>query len=236
MMAVVVSSCNGGGGFSLSRADQSQDMTECLALLKKKKHDKAIKCFESFKSKHFGDAAAAMADLAVADTYFHKKDYLVAAEAYQIFIEANPYHEKLAYAYYRAGLSYLKESPHAVDRDQNYLDNAVQYLGIVNKYYSNSAYAQLAAEAYEEARLKQAKRHFYIGRFYMKQREYLAAIPRFQTIVTDYPKLGLDEESFYYLVKALHRTEQKELAAQYFEVFKTHYPESKLIKRIASIL
>ncbi|MBF0105427.1 MAG: outer membrane protein assembly factor BamD [Deltaproteobacteria bacterium] len=217
-------------GFSLARTNKTLD--ECMTLLKKKKHDKAITCFEAYKSRHHGEKGSTEADLLVADAYFLKKDYIIAAEAYQTFIEANPYNEKTPYAYYKAGLSYLKETPKAIDRNQEHLDLAVQYLGTVVKYYTGTPYAAAAGESFNEARLKQARRHFYVGRYYYKAREYLAAIPRFQAIVTDYSKLGLDEKSFYYLVNALERTSQRELAQKYFDVFKTYYPDSKYAKRV----
>lgn len=235
-LLIPLTSCGKKEGFSLANSQGGKDMGACMALLKKKKHEKAIKCFESYKSRNYGGPKAAEADLAVADAYFAKKEYLVAAEAYQQFIEGHAFHPKAPYAYYKAGLSYLKETPKSIDRDQAYLPSAVKYLEAVVRYYSNSPFAGVAQEAYNEARLKLAKRHYYIGRYYYKSREYLAAIPRFQAIVTDYPKLGLDEKSFYYLIRALSKVNQKDLANQYFEVFKTHYPESEQIKRIASFM
>lgn len=217
-------------GFTLARSSKTLD--QCTTLLKKKKHEKAIKCFEAYRSRHIGEAGAAVADLSVADAYFSKKEYLVAAEAYQIFIESNPYHEKIPYAYYKAGLSYLKETPKSIDRNQEYLNLAVQYLGTVVKYYSSTPYAKMARLYFDKARLKEAKKHYYVGRFYYKSKEYLAAIPRFQTVVTEYSKLGLDEKSFYFLIKSLVKTKQKDLAEKYFEVFKTYYPDSKYVKRV----
>lgn len=234
-LGAAVAGCGGKNKFSLAREKRQKDMAPCLALLKKKKYDKAIRCLESYKSVHFGQAGAAMADLAVADSYFLKKEYLAAAEAYQIFIQSNPTHPKIPYAYYKAGVSYLKESPKAIDRDQSYLDNAIEFLGTVLNYYSHTTYAKMARRYYDEARRKKAKKHFYVGRFYYKTREYLAAIPRFQTIVTEYPKLGLDEKSFYYLIRALVKTDQKDLAREYFAVFKDHYPDSSYVKKVASI-
>lgn len=231
----LLNACGKGGGVSLARSKKTQDMSACLALLKKKKHEKAIQCFEAFKSRHYGTTGAAMADLAVADAYFLKKDYLVAAEAYQIFLEANPYHPKIPYAYYKAGVSFLKDTPKTIDRDQTSLERAVQFLGTVLKYYGNTEYAKLARVYYDEARLKQAKKHFYVGRLYFRSKEYLAAIPRFQMIVTEFPKLGLDEKSFYYLITALKKTNQVELATQYFDIFKDHYPSSSYVKKISSI-
>jgi len=230
----MLTSCRDGGGVSLARSKSQQDMSQCLTLLKKKKHEKAIKCFEAYKSRNYGQSGAAMADLAVGDAYFLKKDYLLAAESYLIFIESHPYHPKIAYAYYKAGVSFLKESPKQIDRDQTNLFKAIQYLGAVLKYYGNTEYAKMARVYYDQARLKQAKKHFYVGRFYFKTKEYLAAIPRFQLIVTEFPKLGLDEKSFYYLIKALHKTDQQDLATRYYDIFKEHYPQSSYVKKVSS--
>ncbi len=226
------SACSGKSGISLARSKEQKDLSECLTLLQKKKHDKAIQCLESFKSRHYGQASASLADLAMADAHFDKKDYIVAAEAYQIFIEANPFSDRLPYAYYKGGLSYLKAAPKAIDRDQTYLEDAVRMLETVGRYYKASSEAQDAQTAYHEARLRLAKRQFYIGRFYYRYREYLAAAPRFQTLVTEFAGLGLDEKSFYYLIKSLQKTNQKELAVKYLDVFKESFPNSKYVKQL----
>lgn len=226
------SACSEKRGLSLARSNATKSLSECQTLVEKKKYEKAQKCFESYQSRNQGDASAAIAAIGAADALFLKKDYSVAAESYLQFIEGNPYNEQVPYAYYRAGLSYLKDSPKAIDRNQETLDLAVQYLGTVVKYYSNSPHAAEAKAGFDDARLKQAKRHFYVAKFYYKQKEYLAAIPRFQTIVTDYSKLGLDEDSFFYLINSLKYTDQKEVAQKYFEVFQNYYPTSKVAKKI----
>lgn len=225
-------SCNHDHGISLARSKDQKDLGQCLELLKNKKRDKAIQCLEAYKSRHYGEASGILADLSIADAHFDKKEYLVAAEAYEIFIQTNPYHERAAYAYYKGGLSYLKATPKSIDRDQTYLDGAVRMLQTATSYYKNSEYTDLAQAALNEARLKQAERHFYIGRFYYRFKEYLAAAPRFQTIVTDYSQLGLDEESFYYLIQSLKKTEQKDLAEKFLQVFRESYPNSKYVKRL----
>ena len=192
-------SCEKSDSFSLARLNKEQDIAKCQVLLKKKKYKKALTCFEAVKSQNFGAVAGTLADLAIADTYFKQKEYMVAAEAYRLFIAAHPNHSKTPYAYYKAGLSYLKETPKSIDRDQSYLDNAISNLQAVVKYYPRTSYAELAFPYYEEALRKKAQKHFYVGKFYFKNKEYLAAIPRFQTVITKYPKLGLDEKSFFYL-------------------------------------
>ncbi|MCP5464094.1 MAG: outer membrane protein assembly factor BamD [Deltaproteobacteria bacterium] len=235
-LLVFVSSCNKSSGFSLASSRATRDSSECLILLEKKKYEKAINCFEAFKSTKYGSPEAAEAELAVADAYFLKKDYLVAAEAYKLFTTSHPHHPKVPYAYMRSGVSYLENLPKGIDRDMEGLDEAIEMLGTVIKYYGGSIYAEQATPYYQQARTRQAKKHYYVGRYYYKSREYLAAIPRFQSIVTDYPKLGLDEKSFYYLIVSLSKTGNKELAGRYFQVYEEFFPKSSLMKKSKKIL
>lgn len=232
LVSLVMVSCGKGSGFTLDRSDIKSELNDCTLHLKKKKYEKAIKCFESYKSTHYGQASSALAELAIADAYFAKKEYLLAAEAYKTFARSHSYHAKAPYAYFQMGLCYIQETPKSIDRDQTYIDNAINAFDQVVSYYPQSNYAAIAQVNYDQARLKKAKLNFYVGRYYFRSKEYLASIPRFQTVVTEYSNLGLDEKSFYYLIKALQKTRQKELASKYYDVFQKHFPESRYIKRI----
>lgn len=236
LLIALSTACAGSNkGFSLAHRKE-KSLNDCLELAKKKKGESAIKCFEAYKSRHFGQKGAAEADLAIADTYFQQKDYLVAAEAYNIFLESYPGHESEAYAYYKSGLSYLKTAPKTVDRDQTYLEYAARQLGAVITGYPNSPYAAEAKTHYEDVTGKMAKKDYYVGRFYYKTKEYLASIPRFQTVITDYQGSSLEDKSFYYLVSALKKTDQSDVARKYFEVYKEHYPERmETIKKMARL-
>jgi outer membrane protein assembly factor BamD len=229
--------CSGDGkGFSLARKGPKPDLARCEALSQKKKYEEAIKCFEVYKSRDFGSTGAADADLAIADAYFHNKDYLVAAEAYNLFVQTYPRHERVPYAYLQSGMSYYKQIPKGIDRDFGSLDNAMSQFQTVLNYYSDSSYAEEARAHLTLAQLKIAKKHFYIGRYYYRYNEYLAAIPRFEIIANDYPRLGLEEKTYYYLIRSLKKTQQTELAMRYFDIFKKFYPEKeKTIKKIAAI-
>lgn len=232
---LLATSCAGTKGFTLAKSKE-KDLNSCLELSRKKKHEQAIQCFEAYRSRHVGSAMAADADLAIADTYFAQKDHIVAAEAYNIFTESYPYHARAPYAYFQAGLSYLKQAPKTVDRDQAVLDDAMQNFTTVLNSYANSPYAADAKKYADVVRFKMAKKNYYVGRFYFKTREFLAAIPRFETVITEYPQLGLDDKSFYYLIKALKKTKQSEMAERYFEIYKRYYPDRmKTIKKMAAL-
>src|SRR3989338_4850188 len=110
---------------------ENAELNYCLQMAQKKKYEETVNCLEAFKSRHPSSPGAQEADLIIADNYFRKKDYLLAAETYQDFIKNNPYHSKADYAYYKSGISYLKNTPKAVGRDQQYLDLAVKNFELV---------------------------------------------------------------------------------------------------------
>lgn len=217
-------------------SSQDVEYRHCEQLASKKKFDEAVECLEVFKSRFPSGQKAAEADIMIADNYFRQKEYLVAANAYREFAKEYPYHAKADYAYYKSGQAYLKEIPKAIDRDQDYLDSAIESFEMITKYLPNSAYGGLASGALKQALLTQAKKSYYVGRFYYKYGEYLAAIPRFEEIVVDYSGLGLDEKSFYYLILASRKTGQSEKAQRVLQVFKEAYPQSPYVKKARGIV
>ena len=217
----------------LSTAKNAVDAyQECHKYTEDKNYEKAHQCFELLRSRYPGTLEAIEAEIESADNYFREKDYLVAAEAYKGFTRLHPAYDRIDYVYYRTGLSYLKESPKAIDRDQQYLDDAIHYFTLALNE-PRSDYHEIAREKWMEARRRLARRVFYVGRFYYRVGEYLAAIPRFQEIVTDYTELGLDEKALYFLGRSYLELEQKEKAAEIVLVFDQHFPKSPYRKKLA---
>lgn len=208
------------------------EIKRCLELSTQKKYKKAIECLEIFKSRFPDSDRSNEADLLIGDNHFSQKEYLLAAEAYQEFLNQNPFHARQDYAYYRAGQAYFLETPKAIDRDQSYLNNSLKSYEMVVRYYPNSPYHRLAEEEYAKARTKLAKHNYYIGNFYYKYGEYLASIPRFQKIINEFPKTGFDEKSYFYLVKALLKTKQPDVAKMVVQAFSQRYPNSPLYKKV----
>lgn len=208
---------------------------ECMKLSQKKDYEKSNECFEILKSRFGGSAAAADADLAIADNSFRKGEYLLASESYIAFTKLHPAHDKVGYAYYRIGLCYMKENPKQIDRDQKYLETAIQYFELAMNRTSGDL-REVVQEKWREARAKIAQRHFYVGRIYHRTGEYMAAIPRFQEIVTNYTGLGLDEKALYLMGDSLVRLKEKERALEILGVFEQHFPNSRYKKKLASKL
>src|SRR3989338_6503626 len=170
----------------IGRQNPEIEIKKCIKYSEKKHFEEAIECLEIFKS-HFPKSQwGTEAELLIGDTYYRKKDYLLAADSYQSFVKLHLTHPKLDYAYYKTGLSYLKQSPKAIDRDQEYLDSAISNFQIVVHNFPDSAYMNITQANLAEARTRIAKRHFYVGRFYYRTGEYIASLPRFKEIVNSY--------------------------------------------------
>lgn len=217
----------------LSTAKNSAEgYEECHAYTEDKNYEKANQCLELLRGRFPGTLQAIEAELETADNYFRQKDYLVAAEAYKGFARLHPAFDRIDYVYYRTGLSYLKESPKAIDRDQQYLDDALHYFSLALND-TQSAYRAVARENWLEARKRLAARTFYVGRHYYRGKEYLAAIPRFQEVVTLYSELGFDEKALYLLGRSYLELGQKERASELLTVFDQHFPKSRYRRKLA---
>jgi outer membrane protein assembly factor BamD len=207
------------------------EIKKCHELLDDKDYEKAIQCLEMFKSRYAQTSLAQEAELKIGDTYYDKKEYLLAAESYIAFVKLYPNHTKSDYAYYRIGASYLKESPKAIDRDQEYLDDAIKYLAFVVRNYPRSTYYDLAAKDLDEALTRLARRNFYIGRFYYRTGEYIACLPRFADVVTDFPGSGLVDRSLYMITMANLKLGRIEDAKFAYSKLATDFPGSKWTKK-----
>ena len=149
-----------------------------------------------------------------------------------MYIRLHPNSEKLDYAYYRAGLSYEKEMPKQIDRDQSSLDKAIDNFANVFRNFPESPYAKLAQAKYDGIRTRLAKKNMYVGNFYFKYGQYLASIPRFLTVLQDYPELGFDTEALYRLALAYHRLGDKDKAQGAAQLMQERFPTDKRTKKI----
>jgi len=207
------------------------EIQKCMRLSQKKKYEDAVQCLEMFKARYPQSREGIEAELMIGDTYFDQKEYLLAAESYAAFIKLHPLHHKLDYAYYKRGVSLFKESPKAIDRDQQYLDEAIRNLEVVIRSFPNSTYRPLAIKYYREARLRVAKRQFYIGRFYYKTKEYKSCLSRLKIVSTQYEETGLAPHSLYLMTVANLKLKDLDGARESYSMLATKYPDDKWTKK-----
>lgn len=219
---------------AIGRGDEAGEMASCLKLSAKGKNEDAIQCLEMFKARYPQSALGQEAELRIGDTYYNKKEFLLAAESYMAFLRLYPRHQMADYAHYRAGESYFRESPKAIDRDQEYLGKAIDQLRSVSRYYPSSKYVGPSNKLLHEARTKVAKRNYYIGRYYFRTGEYIACLSRFQEVADSYFDSSIADKALYMIVRANIKLGRLEAAKTAFSALTSKYPKSSYIDRAES--
>ena len=131
----------------------------------------------------------------------HKtKNYEEARVAAQRYLNFYPGDEDAAYAQYLMALSYYDQIDE-VGRDQGLTFQALQALRVVIEQYPNSDYAKSAILKFDLAFDHLAAKDMEIGRYYLKQRHYTAAINRFRSVVQDFQTTTQTAEALERLVE-----------------------------------
>ena len=134
-------------------------------------------------------------------TYHKTKKYEDARASAQRFLDFYPGDEDAAYAKYLMALSYYDQIDD-VGRDQGLTFQALQALRDVIEEYPDSEYAKSAILKFDLAFDHLAAKEMEIGRYYLKQDQYTAAINRFRTVVQDFQTTTHTAEALHRLVEA----------------------------------
>ena len=141
--------------------------------------------FDEVERQHPYSVWARRAILMSAYCYYEGNRYAEAIDASTRFIQLHPGNKDVPYAYYLKAVS-LYEQIGDVDRDQGKTDEALTALQDLIQRFPDTEYARDARLKVDLARDHLAGREMLIGRFYLKQGEYLAAINRFRTVIDKY--------------------------------------------------
>lgn len=174
-----------------------QIYNRALEYLNDNKYRQAAAEFDEVERQHPYSQWARRAMLMAAFCYYETNDYDSAILSAQRFIALHPGNEDAAYAYYLVGISFYEQISD-VGRDQGMTQSALATLAEVIRRFPDTEYAR-------DARLKVdltvdhlAGKEMEIGRYYLNQHAYVAAINRFKTVVTSY-------QTTTHVAEALHR-------------------------------
>lgn len=168
---------------------------------------------------------AKRAMLMSAFSYYENEDYERALIGLERFIRLYPADERTDYAYYLKAMCYYEQISD-IRRDQKMTELALSNLMVVIERFPESQYAK-------EARLKidltfdhLAGKEMEIGRYYLSQKIYNAAIRRFQKVVHEYQTTTHVAEALYRLVEANMALGLKTEAKKNAAILGHNYPGS----------
>jgi outer membrane protein assembly factor BamD len=206
-----------------------------LHYLDKKEYKKASSEFEKVFYQHPGNQITPRAELMNAYTLYLMGEYDDAVDILDVFIGLHPRHEDIAYAYYLKALSSYTQIS-SVKLDQSRTKQARDGLEEVINRFPGSKYAIDAALKLDLANDHLAGKEMMVGRYYLKKKNPIAAIRRFQIVVEEYDTTSHIQEALYRLVESNMMMGLTDEAQKYAEVLKYNYPDSSWYKHTSHLL
>ena len=131
---------------------------------------------------------------------YRRGDYDNAIASSKRYVTLYPGSDDAAYAQYIMGQCYFAQVKD-ITRDQMMTQQALDAMQTVIDRYPNSEYAADASRKVVATRDQLAGKEMQIGRYYLEKREYVAAINRFDVVVTQYQDTRHVEEALERLVE-----------------------------------
>jgi outer membrane protein assembly factor BamD len=173
---------------------------EGLTLLNQKEFKDSAKKFEEVDRQHPYSDWGRKSLLMAAFAYYQASAYDETISAAKRYITLHPGSPDTAYAQYLAASAYFDQIPD-VNRDQARTQKAMEALAEVARKYPNTEYAESAKKKIDIARDNLAGKEMTIGRFYLEKRDFVGAINRFKTVVTQYQTTRHVEEALMRLTE-----------------------------------
>ena len=165
------------------------------------KPDEAIRYFQEVERLYPYSEWSKRALIMQAFSQHKAGEYEEARSTAQRFLDSYPGDDDAPYAAYLMALSYYDQIDE-VGRDQGLTFQALQGMRTVIEQYPDSDYARSAMLKFELAFDHLAGKEMEIGRYYLKRRNYTAAINRFRTVVQDFQTTTHTAEALHRLVEA----------------------------------
>jgi len=194
-------------------------------LMNTKKYDKAVEKFKAIREQYPFDPMALVAAVKLGDTYFLKKDYVLAAGTYEDYFKAHPDEENIPYVLFRLGECYEKLSP-SIDRDQANTMKGIERITYLRNRYPASSYAKESEPRLKRFIQKMADRELYVGEFYVRTAQYNASVIRLEDMLKRFPESKNTDKALFYLVTAHRELGNQDKSDEYLERLRREYPKS----------
>ncbi|MEE9346840.1 MAG: outer membrane protein assembly factor BamD, partial [Robiginitomaculum sp.] len=157
---------------------------------------------------------------------YQSGEYVEAIAGAERFIGLHPGNNSAPYAYYLIAVSHYDQI-FDVNRDQGTTVLAENALQQVVRRYPQSDYARDARLKLQLTHDHLAGKEIAVGRYYLKQRQYLSGIGRFKTVIEKYDTTSHTEEALHRLVESYVSLGIIGEATQVGSVLGYNYPDSE---------
>lgn len=199
-----------------------------------KNYEEAVNYFEYVKNQYPYSKFAALADLAIAETYMDSEQWLQAAESFKFFVQFHPKHPKVAWATFQIAKAYTEAipkdyplMPKSYEKDQGATLSAIVAWDRFLRRYPNDKNVKEAKSLRQQARSLLTEQEWAIASFYEHKKRFQGAVWRYETIFNNYPETPKAPEAIAKAI-SIYQNELKkpEKVKALKEHLKTKHPES----------
>jgi outer membrane protein assembly factor BamD len=205
------------------------------ALMAAGKFDEAAAKFEILDREHPYSPEARRAIVLAAYAYYRGNKSPEAIASAERYIALHPGTKEAPLAHHIIASAYFDEMK-GPNRDQGPTRKALEQLKTLKTRYPDSEYSKNADNRIRIAEDNLAAQEMEVGRYYLDRKNYVAAINRFKTVVSDYQTTAHVEEALARLTEcymALGITKEAQNAAA---VLGHNFPDSKWYKDSYALL
>lgn len=201
--ALALSACAGDNAAEFAYVETPVEAlyNDGFEAMDRRRWDEAAAYFDEVERQHPFSEWARRAMLMAAYANYRAQLYSEAISDAERFIALHPGSQSAPYAYYLVAISHY-EQIYDVGRDQSATRSAMDALEQVVRRFPESPYAADARLKIDMTRDHLAGKEMDVGRWYLRNGYYLAAINRFQNVVREYQTTSHTPEALHRLVEA----------------------------------
>lgn len=203
--------------------------------LERRRYAAAAALFDEVERQHPYSVWARRSQLMAAFAHYEANQYADSVLSAERFLALHPGNNSASYAYYLIAMSHYEQITD-IGRDQRKTEQALQALDQVIRRFPTSEYARDAKLKLDLTMDHLAGKEMEIGRFYERQKQYLAAIGRFRTVVEDYQTTSHTPEALHRLVECYLAIGIVPEAQNIAAVLGHNFPDSKWYRYSYSLL
>lgn len=205
------------------------------ALMSAGKFEAAASKFEELDRSHPYSPEARRAMVLAAYAYYKAGKYPEAIASAERYTVMHPGTKDAPFAHHIIGSAYFDDMKGA-NRDQGATRKALEQFKILKTRYPDSKYAEMADNRIRICEDTLAAQEMEVGRYYLKRKNYIGAINRFKTVVSDYQTTNHVEEALARLTESYMALGVKEEAQTAAAVLGYNFPQSKWYKDSYALL
>ncbi len=199
---------------------------KAMDYLNSRSYEAAAEEFDEVERQHPASSWATQAQLMAGYSLYEASKYDDALIALDKFIQLHPGNRDIAYAYYLKALVYYEQISD-VERDQSMTQRAQMALQEVVDRFPDSKYAKDAKIKIDLTVDHMAGKEMATARYYQQQKQYLAAINRYKTVIDQYQTTTHVPEAMHRLIELYTTLGLKEEATKTAAVLAHNYPGSE---------